>query len=259
MTSTLEDIDVIPREEFVHEFGRAYGHGNKWGGHVTFIGPTQRGKTRLSHELLNKIITPEYNCIMLAGKPPGRDATMADAEKRLNLRLIEDWPPTMAVVRDRKKRGYIVRPYYDIKMDIERAEQRLHDVFHDAMVAAYTSSKPVILDVDEAHQVQNDLHLKREYEAPLMRGAPVCAVWSLIQRGRYITYHAYNAPEHIFIFQDPDKSNRERYSDIGGVDPRAIAYITENLRTYTTEKGNSISEALYIRRAGPQLAIVGVK
>jgi hypothetical protein len=92
-----------------------------------------------------------------------------------------------------------------------------------------------------------------------MRGAPIVSQWSLLQRDRYVSYHAYNAPEHIFIFYDPDKANVDRYSEIGGVDPKYVHGLVSNLKTYRTQKGTTISETLYIRRSGPELLIVDVE
>lgn len=250
----------MPRKEFCREFGKDYRKA-KWGGHVTILGPTQRGKTRLCHDLLDQVITTEYHAVLLSGKPPGRDPTMNEAAKRLNLRIVETWPPTpnpYRRMRNGKCRGYILRPYQSMK-DLDADNENLQREFRAAMMSNYASTKPVITVVDEAHQVQNDLKLKKEYEAPLMRGAPVNAEWSLIQRGRFMSYHAYCEPEHLFIFHDPDSTNRQRYSEIGGVDPRYISFITQNLNTYTSESGGTISEALYIRRSGPQLMIVDVK
>lgn len=235
------------------------------GQHVTFIGPTQRGKTRLCQDLLLVTISPEHRALLLSGKPPDRDKTMGEAAERLNLRLIHEWPPPMSRVRDRKKNGWVLQPYRnnaEAKRDVQADYAQLKREFRGAMLDNYASKQPVITVVDEAHLIQNDLGLKKEYEAPLMRGAPDNAVWSLIQRGRYITYHAYGAPEHVFIFDDPDQSNRERYTEIGGADPEFIDQYVSNLQTYRltsgTGKGRTISECLYIKRSGPEFAVIGV-
>lgn len=253
----VDAVEVIPRKEFLHEFGRAYQPGQ----HVTMIGPTQRGKTTLCLELLKHVISPKLKCVILAGKPPGRDGTMARSPDYLNLTVIEEWPPsTFERLVTRNKNGYLLRPYQTMK-DLNKDKQNLATQYRRAMLDCYSAppDKPVIIVIDEAHHVQNDLKLKDEYEAPLMRGAPVDAEWSLIQRGRYMSYLAYDAPEHLFIFYDPDRSNSQRYSDIGGIDPKRTQYLVENLQTHEIKTGQTISEALYIRRAGPRLSIVDYK
>jgi hypothetical protein len=221
------------------------------------LGPTQRGKTTLGIQLLDKTISPDHKVVMLAGKPPHRDATMNGAAKKLNLRIVNEWPPVPSW-KDRKRRGYVLRPEQSMK-NLDDDKATVQREFRKAMLSNYAQTKqPVITFVDEAHHVQNDLKLKDEYEAPLMRGAPDNGVWSLIQRGRYMSYLAYDAPDHLFIFHDPDISNQKRYSEIGGVDPRFLMQLSGTLKTYRTSSGRTISECIYIRRSGPEICIVDV-
>jgi hypothetical protein len=83
-----------------------------------------------------------------------------------------------------------------------------------------------------------------------MRGGPDNAVWNEAQRGRYLSYHTYSAPEHIFVFYDDDADNRKRYAEFGCADPDEIFWITSNLRTQRSKDGRTISQCLYIRRGG---------
>lgn len=252
-----QQIPVIPRADFVKMFGERYSSGQ----HVTLLGPTQKGKTTLALQLLSVCISPERKATILAGKPDGRDGGMERAPQLLNMRRIKTWPPEYQY-GDKKRNGYVLRPLGKASEDHDEEERVLTVQFRKALRGLYASKKPVLVVVDEASLVYEDLKLKKEYEASLKRGAPVVAQWSLIQRGRNISYHAYNAPEHIFIFYDPDSTNRERYSDFGGVDPVWIQYLTETLKTEELTsgpgKGMTVSQALYIRRAGPQLAIVDI-
>ena len=258
-----QTVTVIPRQTFLREFAHDYGNGQ----HVTAIGPTQRGKTTLALEMLGRVVSPQRKTLVLAGKPAGRDRTMAEAGDKLGLRYTAEWPPDDAAIIGKnraRKNGYILRPLTKPSTDPGADESRLREEFKRGMTGAYASQKPLgrpcVLFVDEAQLVQNDLNLKAEYEAPLTRGAPDVAVWSLIQRGRYISYHAYNAPEHLILFYDPDISNVKRYAElIGGVDPAFIARIVTQLKLYRVRSGGTISEALYIKRSGPQLAVIDVR
>lgn len=249
-------IPVMSRGEFLRVFQREYNQGQ----HVTFLGPTQRGKTRLSHQMLKVVISPDNPCVILAGKPPGRDSVMADAATKLNLRIVEDWPPTRTI-KDRGRNGYVLRPHHTMK-DLDRDEANLREQFRSALIGNYSSTKPVITVVDETYQVQVDMKLKREAEAALVRGAPINAEWNLAQRGKMISYLCYDAPEWIVIFQEPTALERQRYAEIGGTDPVVIQQAVRDLRTYTVEtphgKG-TISEALVIRRSGSQLYIVDIQ
>lgn len=244
-------IDVLSRREFLQLFGQEYASGQ----HVTFLGPTQRGKTTLSHQMLAQVISPERRAVLIALKPPSRDPVMGSAAKNLNLRIIEDYPPDWNF-RDRKRNGYVVRPEHDMH-NPKATNANLQRVSRNVLTHGYASKNELIIVVDETHIVQNTLRLKDELEAPLMRGAPVVAEWNLIQRGYYITYHAYGAPEWVLIYYDPDQTNQRRYGEIGGVDPKYVSQVVSQLRTKRGNDGKStISEALCIRRSGPEMFIV---
>lgn len=247
-------VRVLPRPVFLRRFANDYQNGQ----HTTFLGPTQRGKTTLAFQMLNGVVSPERKTTVLAGKPPQRDHTMNLVGDALNLRTVEEWPPTWNP-KDRNRNGFVIRPYQSLR-DIDADMLNLKTQFRAAMLDSYSATKPNILMVDEASLIYNDLGLKKEYESILMRGAPTTAEWSLIQRGRGMSYHAYAAPEHVLIFYDPDITNVKRYSEmIGGVDPKYIADIVNSLRTYRVKTGGTISEALYIRRSGPEIYVVDVK
>jgi len=247
----LTQVDVISRKELREMWKDDYASGH----HVLFIGPKQKGKTTLATDLLTVSANPQRKCIVLAGKPPGRDMTMENiVPKKLNLRVVEEWPPLYSY-RDRNRNGWVLRPHQGMK-NLEADEQNLEKQFRNAIMSCYASKRPVILVIDEAHHVYVDMSLKKEYEASLMRGAPVCSQWMLLQRGRHVSYHSYDAPDHVFLFSDPDSSNVQRYAEIGGTDPRAIRYLVENLKLKRAANGQTVSEALYIRRAGPEYFIV---
>lgn len=253
------DVPVVPRAQFIKEFGQNYSQQ-----HVTLIGPTQRGKSTLTVQLLAVCISPEDPTVILAGKPADRDPTIAKSAETLNLRVIKHWPPERTF-QDRKRNGFVLKPLGKADGDIDE-EDILEREFRKALKGLYSSRKPVIITVDETSLVYEDLKLRKEYTAPLKRGQPTVAVWSLIQRGRNISYHAYDAPEHLFLFHDPDESNRQRYAEIGGVDPKLVQQLTANLKCVEVDtkdaagkpKKGTVSQVLYIRRAGPELKIVDV-
>lgn len=251
----VSSVPTISRQQFVEEFARDYRSGQ----HVTFIGPTGKGKTTLAFQLLDRVISPDYpKALVLAGKPPGRDHTMEEAAKRLNLRTITEWPPPPAF-GDRKKRGWVLRPNQKMR-DHDEDYAELRKQFKAGILGAYRTSpkKPLITFVDEAHLIHYDLKLRKECEMTLTRGAPVNAMWTLVQRGRWISYQCYDAPEHVFIFYDPDLNNQKRYAEIGGVDARELMAITKKLRTERVATGQTVSQCLYMRRAGPEFRIVDI-
>jgi hypothetical protein len=245
-------VPVISRKEFLQEFKHDYHDGQ----HATGIGPTQRGKSRLFKEMLKRVISPDRKAIVLVGKPPGRERTWNDdAAKELNLRVIEVYPAHYSP-RDRNRNGYLLRPKHSLR-DPAADDINLQVQFRNAIIGNYSKTgKGSITLVDEGHQVQVDLALKKMCEAPLMRGAPDNGMWTLVQRGRHVSYLCYDAPEHILIFRDDDKSNQQRYGEISGVDSREITEITRMLKTQRNSTGGTISQCLYVRRSGAEMMIV---
>jgi hypothetical protein len=252
------DVPVIPRKEFIREFARNYHAGQ----HVTFLGPSGRGKTYLAGQLAVATVRahPQIELRVLHGKIKGRDKTIERLAKSGDLTI---GPETRATwmqrkVTRRKARGHIVRPLEkpmgtpaeENAFISRRFRQTIHRSYHAK------ADRPVILFVDEAHQTHNDLKLRTDIEGPLMRGRPVCGVWSLVQRGRYVSYMVYDQAEHLFIFYDPDRDNQRRYSEIGGIDSDVLIELSRQLKTTTVADGSTISQALYFRRSGDYLAIV---
>lgn len=250
----IRKVPRVSRADFLRSFGERYRPGQ----HVTFLGPTQRGKTTLCIECLHVVISPTFKCTILAGKPSGRDnGLLVWAPKYLNLRVVEEWPPEWSP-RDRKRNGWVLHP----KQKMDDAEGTADDAelrkqFGRAIMSNFRQSKrPTITVADEAYQVQNDLKLKKVYEKPLLRGAPHNAMWSLLQRGAFASYLSYNAPEHIFIAYDPDQSNQQRYGEIGGIDPKQVSQIVGQLKTGEAKTGGVISEFLYISRSRAEMLII---
>jgi len=244
-------VPVVSREEFDAYWKANYNVSQR----VTAIGPPGRGKTKLMFRLL-KISTSTdpkgVKAVVLIGKIKSRDKTVLQAAKDLNMRITHSWPPRYDP-RDRKRRGWILIPLGKPDKDTAaRSENKqLQEQFGKAIRANYhtTPKKPRITVVDESHQAQVELKLKEDIEAPLMRGRPDNAIWSLIQRGRFVSYHCYEA-ENIFIFYDSDDNNQERYSEIGDVDKKEIVAITSKLETRTIGSGEIISQCLYMNRSG---------
>jgi hypothetical protein len=61
----------------------------------------------------------------------------------------------------------------------------------------------------------------------------------------------YSNSTHLFLSKDPDARSRQRYGEIGGIDPQLVSAIVMQLRRY---------QFLYIRKAdqhgGPYLAVI---
>ena len=237
---TSEDLEVIPREEFLADF-----YDYKAGEHVTIIGPNGRGKTWLGFQLLKASTSPDMRGYVLVSKP--RDETFETWQKKLGYGTAEEWPPPVSF---KKKPGWYIRPEQSGNLKrISEDNKQLRDVFVDCLAACYASNDPCIIMADEAHELQHNIKMKDEMEAVWMRGRSMkCGMIALAQRSAYNSQHMYNAPNHLFLFNDPDKRNRDRFSEIGGIaDPRAIEEITRSLGQF---------QVLYLNRNGPWLCVV---
>jgi hypothetical protein len=248
------DLRVVPRQKFVEKFGREYKSQPRA---LTMLGPSHRGKSRLCVELLHVVISPDLKALVLVGKPPGRERTWSDeTAKKLNLRVIDRYPPSWDP-RDKKRNGWMLRPRHTMT-DPAADDAHLREQFRKGIRGAYaTNSKhKMITVVDEGHHVHESMRLKQDCEAPLMRGLPDNAMWTLAQRGRFLSYLCYDAPEDIIIFKDDDEDNQARYGQITGFNRREIIEITSNLRTErVAPSNNTISQALYISRHGDMCII----
>jgi len=255
-----DDLPYYSRREYLRYFGENWQPGQ----HVTFLGPSGRGKTRLAFQMLLAVLRrfPNLRAIILHGKIKNRDQTILDYSRRSSMPITTRFPVRGPIARHkvRKSQGMILRPLAKPGDDSEEENAILRAEYKKAIHHGYTSSrkKPIIIVADEAHQTHDDLKLRKNCEGPLMRGRPVCSMWSLLQRGRYVSMHVYDQAEWLLIFYDPDRDNQRRYSEIGDVDASEIIELTRQLKTKTVADGSTISEALLFRRSGNQLAIVGI-
>jgi len=247
-------VEIISRRDFLAEFGHDYQPGQ----HVTFIGPTGRGKSTLAFQCLQQVVSPEMQVITLHGKIKGRDPVVGRASKQLNLRVVPELPGETRIRYDQKRKynGYMLVPLERPEPDPVKEKELLTASFKPAMQRNYTNMKQkTITHYNESAQVQHELKLQELCEATLQRGGPDNAGWHEIQRGRWVSYHCFSAPEHMFVFYDDDRDTRRRYADFGTADPRAIEELCANLRTDRSRDGRTISQCLYMRRGGGMFVV----
>lgn len=246
---------TLPRDEFLNEY---------WdyrpGEHVSFIEPTQQGKTYLCYQLLGKTIEqqPQLQTVSLMPKP--RDPATVYWRDQLGLREIQGWPPSRWPWQDEPP-GYVLWPHH-IPDNEEANRDHLSSVFRRCLHQQYWQGDSItVADDVYLHAVLYGLNpeLERHWTAGAGGGA---GLWSTNQKpsgtlgGGSVSSFSYNAPTHLFLGKDRDERNIQRFSEIGGVDPKQVAAIVRELRMYRIGD-HSVSEKLYIDKRGPYLCVIG--
>jgi len=243
---------VFPRDEFVEE-RFTY----KAGQHVVFAGPSQNGKTTLAFDLLEISATPRLPAYVVVSKP--RDRVTERRGKELGYRRVSEWPPktTINETFNGKPAGYLIWPVFgDMHIDVENARR----VTSDALNGIYADgaktgnkAKKAILVLDDTYLKSKVLGLDREMTTiHAMAGAMDIGAWTFVQKatgaGETVLI-AYSSAEHLFLFHEPNKAYREKYGDIGGVDPKKVEAAVMSL-------DKERFQCLYIKRTGRHMCIV---
>jgi hypothetical protein len=244
MAMVVRSDELIPTD--VPEFGRDEFIEERWeykrGEHVTFLAPTQTGKTTLKFELFKVTLTKNLKAVSLIMKP--KDEVPEAYWKTLKFDRVEDWPPSRARKLVKNPSGYLVWPRHTFDPAVDN--KNLRRIFRKAILWCYRHGN-VILDIDEILGVADELNLDDELVAVWSRGASMgCGLWGGSQRPSGIPLQAYSQASHFFIGQTSDKRDRDRLRDISGIgiDPDAIADIVEDLGDH---------EWLYIRKRGHRM------
>jgi energy-coupling factor transporter ATP-binding protein EcfA2 len=239
-------LSTFDREEFITRRWRY-----RPGEHVTAIGPTGSGKTVLVYQLLDHTAGRHMPAVVLVKKP--RDTEVTARSKTMAYRTIRAWPPGPSIFKDNDPPGWVLWPRTDFANGVGYDRAKKSYQFRRAIMATYRGGgvfkrRPRILVVDDAFGLSEILDLREELiemwtEARSMNAG----LWAAFQKPTHVPLWAYSQAEHIFLFNDPDKRSRERFSEIGGVDPVTVRDTVFALGDH---------QALYIRRGGRRMCIV---
>jgi hypothetical protein len=234
------NIARFGRQEFLTERWN-YGAGE----HVTMLAPTQNGKTTTTFDLLKHVPKQKNVPVMLVMKP--RDPTVSRGIKALKYRTVRAWPPLPSLWRP-KPPGYALWPSHTF--DPDKDDVLLKREMRKAVLDCYRKGD-VIIVADETYGLVNELKLERELTAVHSRGAGMgVGLWCMTQKPTHIGLWAYSQAEHLFLGYDPDKRARQRFTEIGGVDPDLVEECVKGLGKY---------EWLYIKRTGPTMCVIEAK
>lgn len=254
----------IDREDFL---------GSVWdyrpGEHVSFIEPTQQGKTYLKNQLLHQVMQQHPDLRYVSMMPKPRDPATRFWAPRLGLKIIDSWPPLPSLIN--KPSGYVLWPKHmrDAGKNVNR--EHLAGVFQKALNDQYWHGNSVT-DADDVYILAVLLGLNMDLEEFWTAGGSGKAgLWSANQKpsgtigGGSVSSFSYNSPTHLFIGRDPDQRNRQRFGEIGGVDPAFVAHAAAQLRLHQLRGPDgslvTVSDKLYIDKRGnhrgPYMCVIG--
>lgn len=246
----------------VERFERAEFLAERWdyrpGEHVSLIAPTQNGKTTMIWQLLEHTDTSWCSRppVMLVAKP--KDPVVARGLAAAGYAETPRWPPAQRRVRrwlrgEDPPAGYGLWPRHLKDAPPAKNNEHLRGVFRPAIDRLFWQGNSILI-ADEQYHLCAVLGLQEEMTRHWTQGGGMgSGLWSATQKPSgtaqgHIPTFIYSSPTHTFLGRDPDKKNRDRFGEIGGVSPQLVSETVMSLKKY---------EWLYIHRDGPTMCIVG--
>lgn len=234
----MRSVRLIERQRFITSVWRY-----RSGEHVSFIGPTNSGKTYLALPLLARSVSEDLTGYLTVMKP--KDKTVGDFLKSHDTwKRVLTYPPPPSVAK--KPQGYVVWPHHT--HDPEGDEVRHEKIFRAMHRQLYVKGDCIIFD-DEAVSLVREMNMKPDLVRIWTKGRSIGAgLWAATQRPALVPLEMYDQAEHLFLAHDPDKRNQDRFGEIGGVDPDLVVHVVKNLPKF---------HWLYIRRSDRSMCVVG--
>lgn len=204
------------------------------GQRVLFVAPSQDGKTTLAFQLLKHTATPRLPVYGLVMKP--RDPTPAAWTASLGYLEVPDWPPPPLRwwKGEQPPAGYTVWPPHTFNVAVDN--RRMQEVFSRVLAYAYSRGDCIVF-ADEVYGLIAELPPPVDREEPTIEeqiiamstrgGGMGCGLWAATQKpsgtqGKGLPGFLFSNADKLFFSRDPDKRARDRYAEIGGVNPDLI-------------------------------------
>lgn len=224
---TAPDAVLVSREEFLHSYWNY-----QTGEHSTFAGPSGWGKTWLVNELLSVTATTKLRatvlCMKIKDSTTSRFIRDTDGFERAH-----QWPPS-ARERTRSRlrsggelmadmsRGWVLWP--KLRGDPDYDGDKLYHEMRQGLLHGLGKGNRIIV-ADDLLALSDWLGLKNDIRYIYWNGrSNGSGLWASVQRPSHAPLEAYSQSHHIFIANSPDKRDRDRYREIGGINPDTIEH-----------------------------------
>jgi energy-coupling factor transporter ATP-binding protein EcfA2 len=233
-------VRLVDRRHFIERMWRI-----RAGEHVSFIGPTGSGKTRLALELLAVSVSedlPGYITVMKA-----RDKTVGDfLRQHERWKRILNYPPPPVLPGVAKPVGYALWPHHT--HDPEGDDVRHAEIFHRAHRQLYVKGDNIIFD-DEVVSLVREMNMKPDLTRIWTKGRSIGAgLWAATQRPAMVPLEMYDQAQHLFLGNIKDRRSQDRFGEISGVDADLVVSVVQKLPKY---------HWLYIRQEEGTMCVVG--
>lgn len=235
-----QSVRLIDRQTFL---SRIWSY--KAGQHVSFIGPTGSGKTRLALQLLAR---------SAAEKLPAYVTVMKARDKTLNTFLaghdrwkrVLNYPPPPVLPGVTKPVGYLVWPVHT--NDPEADDARHEEIFHRMHRLLYVKGDCIVFD-DEVVSLVREMGMKADLTRIWTKGRSIgSGLWAATQRPAMVPLEMYDQAQHLFLGPIKDKRSQDRFGEISGVDPELVVSVVRRLPKW---------HWLYIRQEEGTMCVVG--
>lgn len=254
----------MPRVVQYYRQGEFFSNYFDWrpGEHISLIQPTGGGKTYTAYQAGDQILREYPSQRFVSLNPKIDDESTRDWAARLDLKIIESWPPKRELPWKTQPRGYVFWPKHLKDVDAQENRIYLSDQFRACLKDQYFDGDTVTL-CDDIYIIAVLMKLNMELEEFWTAGrSNGSALISCNQKpsgtkgGGSVSSFSYNSPTHMILGKDTDENNIDRFGDIGmGIDKRIIEKIVRNLKM-TRIGDNNVSDQLYLHRGGPYAAIL---